>query len=105
MTTAGINRAKLRRSDVLVLTVCAVVVGLFYSVAVHPDPKSSNILYHGHRYYDWQAQSWLQGKLDVGLPVPAELLALPDPYDPQANKALRFGGEKGFHDLSLYQGK
>jgi hypothetical protein len=104
-TPAGTNPVRLRRSDVLVLALCAVLVGLFYSNAVHPDPKGPSIRYLGHRYFDWQAESWLKGRLDVGPPVPAELLALPDPYDPKANEALRFGGEKGFHDLSLYRGK
>jgi hypothetical protein len=94
----------LRRSDLVVLAFCAVVVGLLYSNASHADPLGE-VRYFGHKYYAWQAESWMQGQLDLGKPAPAELLALPDPYDPEANRPFRFAGERGVHDLSLYHGK
>jgi hypothetical protein len=47
-------------------------------------------------------EGWLQGRLDLPLPVPEGLLKLPDPHDPLANKDYRYAGEFGIHDLSLY---
>ena len=95
----------LRRRDVLVLALCGVVVALLYAAFVMPDPDDATARHPAHHYYPWQAEAWLQGRLDLARPVPPELLALPDPYNPQATEHLRMGGMKGFHDLSLYQGK
>lgn len=60
-------------------------------------------------YYDELADAFLAGHLDLLRPPPPALLALPDPWDPVANQALRLGKEvagqrfDGVHDLALYQ--
>lgn len=61
-----------------------------YSLSTEPD------------FSALQAEALLRGRLDV-LPVPTELLALENPYDPKTNiKAAR---GRGYHDLSYYKGK
>jgi hypothetical protein len=45
------------------------------------------------------AEGFLQGHLSLAIQPPPQLLALPDPYDADANGALRL------HDASLYGGK
>lgn len=82
----------------------AFCVGLFYAAFLEPD-VSGDYRYPQHRYYAMQAQAWLDGRLDLGIPVPPGFAALPDPFDPEANEKYRFGGQQGFHDLSFYQGK
>jgi hypothetical protein len=62
-------------------------------------------------YYDELADAFLAGQLHLLRPPPQELLALPDPWDPNANRSLRMmpytPGERfpGVHDLTLYNGK
>lgn len=53
-------------------------------------------------HFNYLTISFLEGKLEMPLKPPAELLALPNPYDPDANKGFR---ANEFHDLSLYKGK
>lgn len=50
-------------------------------------------------FYPALAESMLSGRLDLGIAPSAELLQLPDPYDPAANEALRL------HDASLFDGR
>jgi hypothetical protein len=53
-----------------------------------------------HRdYYNMLSDGLLSGHLHLNLAPDPRLLALPNPYDPAANAALRI------HDLSLYHGK
>jgi hypothetical protein len=54
-------------------------------------------------YYNRQADAFLRGQTHLILKPPAGLLALPDPYDPVANRPYRKG--IGVHDCVLYEGK
>jgi hypothetical protein len=49
--------------------------------------------------YNLLADGFLSGHLHFNVAPPAQLLALPDPYDPHANGAYRL------HDASLYDGR
>jgi hypothetical protein len=51
-------------------------------------------------YHDLQAEAFLQGQTHLLLEPPAELLALPDPYDPSARSGLTY-----LWDASLYRGR
>jgi hypothetical protein len=48
------------------------------------------------------ADGWLQGRLDLPTPPAPELLALPNPYDPEQQQSI---GPKLLLDASLHQGK
>jgi hypothetical protein len=50
-------------------------------------------------YYNLQAEAFLTGRLSLPVTPKPELMALPNPYDANANKAYRL------HDASLYKGK
>ncbi len=52
-----------------------------------------------HSLYQYLTQGFLSGHLNLLVPPSAELLNLPDPYDPMQNVKLRL------HDASLYKGK
>lgn len=54
-------------------------------------------------YYNRQADAFLHGQSHLILRPPAGLLALPDPYDPDANRPFRQG--IGIHDSVLFNGK
>ena len=87
------------------LVIAALVTAAFYGWSLSPDPPDAGIRHVSHKYFAWQAEGWLSGRLDLPRTVPAGLLALPDPYDPDANRSFRMGGTEGVHDLSLYKGK
>jgi len=57
--------------------------------------------WHGQtsEYYALLTDAFLAGQTSLLVQPPAEMLALPDPYDPVANARLRL------HDASLYHGK
>ena len=57
--------------------------------------------WHGQtsEYYQLLTDAFLAGQTSLLVHPPAQLLALPDPYDPVANAYLRL------HDASLYHGK
>ena len=57
--------------------------------------------WHGQtsEYYQLLTDAFLAGQTSLLVQPPAQLLALPDPYDPAANAFLRL------HDASLYHGK
>ncbi len=57
--------------------------------------------WHGQtsEYYQLLTDAFLAGQTSLLVQPPAQLLALPDPYDPAANAYLRL------HDASLYHGK
>ena len=87
------------------LLLAAVCVGLLYGVCLTPDPRPGTFRYPSHRYHALQAEAWLEGRLDLPLPVPAEFARLPDPYDPKSSEPFRMAGENGIHDLSFRGGK
>ena len=57
--------------------------------------------WHGQtsEYYPLLADAFLAGQTSLLIHPPPEMLALPDPYDPEANANYRL------HDASLYHGK
>jgi hypothetical protein len=87
------------------LAVAAVLTGAYYIWSLTPDPPDNSVRHMSHRYFAWQAEGWLAGRLDLPRALPAGFRALPDPYDPAANRPFRMGGTEGLHDLSLYHGK
>lgn len=53
-------------------------------------------------YYNMLKEAFLNKRLHLSLNPPHKLLALPNPYDPEANKTFR---RDHFQDLSLFKGK
>jgi len=91
------------RADLILLLLLGTGLGAFWGWSVMPDPSpGDDMRYVAHEYFPLMVDGWLQGRLDLPLPVPDGLLALPDPYDPAANKPFRYAGQEGVHDLSLY---
>ena len=56
----------------------AVLVAVSYAVFLTPDVADKDARFLANRYYDWQVQAWLQGRLDLPIPLAPEFLALPD---------------------------
>ena len=75
---------------------------MFYIWTATNGTYSFNFHNVPYRQYNLLADSFFRGRLDLPVKVPAGLLALPNPYDPTANREYRW---KGFHDVSLYKGK
>jgi hypothetical protein len=94
-----------RPHDLLLLVIAGILVAAGYAWLLSPDPADQEARYPAHRYFAWQAEAWLAGRLDLARELPAGLAQLKDPYDPAANEPFRMGGANGVHDLSLYQGK
>jgi len=53
--------------------------------------------------YDLLASAFAAGQADLTVPVDPDLLKLPDPYDPIANKPFR--SKPGVHDACLFNGR
>jgi len=86
------------RFDFALLALAALFTGAFYVWSVSPDPHDREVRHVAHKYFAWQAEGRLAGRLDLPRTVPTGLLDLPDPYDPKANRPYRMGGT-GLHDL------
>src|SRR5271154_6733846 len=54
--------------------------------------------------YNLLARGFMSGHLYIDKDVPPALAALADPYDPDANRALREDPRYRLHDLSYYRG-
>jgi hypothetical protein len=92
------------RRHIIALLSCGICLGIFWAWSVRPDPvPENNFAFAAHEYFPLQVEGWLQGRLDLPLPIPEGLLELANPYDPEANEAYRYAGELGVHDLSLYR--
>ena len=76
-----------------------VAVASFHFTAAWVGGPAPN--WHGQtsEYYPLLADAFLAGQTNLLVQPSAELLALPDPYDPAANAQFRL------HDASLYRGK
>jgi len=64
--------------------------------------------YHRDAAYNLLAKGLLSGHLYLAKDPPAMLARAKDPYDPDENKAIRFGGSdspNGVHDFSYYRGR
>src|SRR2546423_6617383 len=74
------------------------VVSFYFATAWGGGPASN---WHGQtsEYYALLTDAFRAGQTHLLVQPPAELLALPDPYDAAANRQLRL------HDASLYHGK
>ncbi len=68
---------------------------LFFSI---PRGQQAKLQYGTHELYALLARSFLQGKTTLPVEPRPELLALADPYDPEANRYYRL------NDASLYKG-
>lgn len=88
-----------RAERILVVTLC-VFVGAFYFWTVRSTGEDWGRERERRDYYNRLIAGWLDGQLHMKTPVPAELLALKNPYDP----AERRPG-LGLHDASFYKGK
>ena len=94
------------RGDLIALLLAGLCLGGFWAWTLKLDPSPAEyIAYPAHEYFPLMVEGWLQGRLDIPLPVPAGLLELSDPFDPDANNAYRLAGEFGIHDLSFYRGR
>ncbi len=82
-----------------VAVLCA-LVGWFYLWTVRSTGVEWVREEHRRDYYNLLIDGWLEGQLHMKVDVPAELLALRNPYDPgQRRPGL------GLHDASFYRGK
>lgn len=90
-----LNRASRNRLPGLLF----VAVAIFYFTAAWVSGPAAN--WHGQtsEYYALLTDAFLAGQTSLLVQPPAELLALPNPYDPIRN------GEFRLHDASLYKGK
>jgi hypothetical protein len=88
-----------RAERFLVVTICA-IVGAFYLWTVRSTGEDWKREPERRDYYNRLIAGWLDGHLHLKTEVPAELLALKNPYDP----AQRRPG-LGLHDASFYKGK
>ncbi|MBL9189278.1 MAG: hypothetical protein JNK23_17480 [Opitutaceae bacterium] len=88
-----------RAERILVFGLCA-VVGAFYCWTVWSTGEDWRRDDNRRDYYNRLIDGWLDGQLHMKTEVPAELLALKNPYDP----AERRPG-LGLHDASFYRGK
>ncbi len=99
--------------EFLFLFGAALLIGAFYASCLTVETTRDERARTGEKrgYLSWNhyplmVEGWLHGRLDLPIEVPARLLTLPDPYDPDANKRYRFAGEdKGVHDLLFYHGR
>lgn len=55
--------------------------------------------------YNHLARGFLAGHLHLDLDPPGALVALADPYDPEANRGLREDAREPLHDLSYFRGR
>jgi tetratricopeptide (TPR) repeat protein len=58
----------------------------------------------GEAAYNLLARGFMAGHLYIDEDAPALLKALPDPYDPEANRPFRVDPRYRLHDLSYYRG-
>ena len=86
-----------RRHDLMVLLLAGVLLAGFWGWAVMPDPApGDHVVYPAHEYFPLMVEGWLQGRLDLPVPVADGLKVLPDPYDPEANRSFRYAANEVF---------
>jgi len=100
MQGAGADRAQRVRR--VAVTVAMVFVIAVFAVSSRSYSKSWDSLPTAIGFQNLQAEALARGQAALYVNVPAELVALPDPYDPIANRNLR---ATGIGDLSLYHGR
>ena len=116
-----------RRAYRLPVLVCGLALGVLATLAPFADPINSGVATSFYSVTDWDgesrvtftkhindwqndtaaqygalAHSMLQGRLDLEKDPPAELAALPNPYDPAARNAVAPGT---LWDAAYYQGR
>jgi hypothetical protein len=79
--------------------VVVLVVYLFCSLSYGKSLAGSEV---AGDFQTYQGDAFIHGQLDLLLPVPPGLVALPDPYNELANEQYRAAG---LHDLTYYNGK
>jgi hypothetical protein len=90
----GQSPAKLER--ISFFSVMALVIAFYFWTAMSNGPYPSDASSY---YYPLLARAFDEGQLSLDVPPAPQLLALPDPYNPDLNKPYRL------HDASLYHGK
>lgn len=83
----------------LVAALC-VAIGWFYLWTERSNADPWKFGREQNDYYNLLIDGWLDGHLHMKVPVPAALLALPDPYDPTTRPP-----GLALHDASFYHGK
>jgi hypothetical protein len=90
----------LNRKSTLPWIVSFALVAAFYLWTSTSDRLSWKFGREQTDYYNLLIDGFLQGKLSLGVDVPPEILALPDPYDPDKRPP-----GVALHDATLYRGK
>jgi tetratricopeptide (TPR) repeat protein len=88
---------RLTTAAFVVVLAIYVFLGVMGLAAAEPQPRDAN--------YNLLARGLLSGHLYLDKEVPAALVALPDPYDPEANRALRESTHYRLHDISYFRGR
>lgn len=107
MTTPAINEtepvpAAAPRSGFarLMLVLTFLAVGAFDFWTMESTGHRWNFGAEQRDYYNLLIDGWLDGQLNMKVAVPAEMLKLKNPYDPEERPP-----EVGLHDASYYRGK
>jgi hypothetical protein len=87
------------RAAGLVLAVVALAMGVFYLLGVRCIGGQTCWRSDPPGYYNHLGRAFAAGQLHLPVQPSAELLALPDPWDPAQNRA------HGLHDLVLFDGR
>ena len=91
----------------LLTAICALTVGLYALIACTRDSELGNRT-AADAYYNRLVEGFRSGQLSLKQEPPAGLVALPDPYDPQANYPYRgivYTDTNRIHDLTYYRGR
>src|SRR4051812_13686606 len=94
------RQARMKKIERYVVVALCVAIGWFYFWTARSNDEPWNFGAEQNDYYNRLVDGWRAGQLHMKVEVPAELVTLRDPYDPN----LRPPG-LGLHDASLYRGK
>ena len=97
-----------RRFDFVLTTLaCVMVIAVYALLAGSTDAEDSGAL-ASDAYYNRLVDGLQRGELSLVQEVPAGLAALPNPYDPVANKqyiGVMYAGNQIHEELTYYHGK
>jgi tetratricopeptide (TPR) repeat protein len=101
------SRRGLTGEDLILGAIALLTIGTFFLIAgsIGSDLGKRR---PADAYYNRLVAGFQAGQLHLRIDTPPGLAALPDPYDPKANRSHRLtpDGEPGMlHDLSYYRGK
>lgn len=99
MSSSPVSPASLTgRGERWVIAAIIAVTAWFYFYRAEAGP-SNWVQKTPAGYYGLQTEAFLAGQLPIRMLPPADMLRLPDPYDPVANARYRA------HDMTLYHGR